>query len=940
MALDFPNNPPPQTGDTFSGDNGIIYTYDGVKWVGQGIQSGGGLPTASTTIAGVVKVDGSTITITNGVISSFGAGTPGADGASAYEIAVANGFVGDEAAWLASLVGQQGSQGIPGEPGIQGLPGEIGHTGPRGNVGPTGPQGIQGNIGPQGIQGIQGIQGNTGDQGPRGFTGNNGPQGSQGIQGIQGNVGEQGPRGFTGNVGPQGIPGIQGEIGNTGAQGVSVTLQGTLALISDLDTVVNPQQGDAWIVTESNGGDLYFYTDEATWDNIGKIVGPEGPRGQQGNTGETGPQGDVGPPGDQGNQGPQGEQGPQGDTGPQGDVGPPGDQGPRGPQGEQGVPGETGPQGDTGPEGPTGPQGPSANQELNVDSNVQFSTLLLTNGDDHNGTQNFVQARFTYGGTEQFAHFLHTRHYDNADDRQGNAFDFYTNANNSIQTNPPVHGLTIETGRVGIGGIDSPQYTLDVNGDVAGQNLQVKADGSIYFNSIGSEVTENRPGDSYNFYSTPTTSIAPATGTGCLLNVSYNSGDTAYQVNVNEGGNYEYNVGDRLKITGDQLGGATPANDLIVVVTALYSGPVPGAVFSVDYVSGTPVAYTDGLHVRVDGSEWTFGNDGVLKLNSGLKFGDGTIQTTAATGGGSGATRWDAVPAEAGCPIYTELTPDYFKAQTQKSHIELYNNGDWGVGSQNLGHYIRSRPTLDESTDINIHNNTVDWYFREDGTLSLPSSSNALYTTTNALIKSVSDIQLSAGDDIGSNWIFGGNGRLTFPEGASISPDGGESLLVSAKDGVALWTSTSDVETGACDLSAVHSRAQNNNTEGVEIWARSKGSDVNIWSFDKNGNIVFPDATVQTTAFNVPSSEAAPGAGLLWFNPVEARMYVKYNNQWVDASPTVLPEPDTNPTLESVTFNDATVQTTAWTGVVSYDNVTDKPAFVGGGAASTWLTAD
>lgn len=38
-------------------------------------------------------------------------GEQGEQGASAYEIAVANGFVGDEAAWLASLVGAQGEQG-------------------------------------------------------------------------------------------------------------------------------------------------------------------------------------------------------------------------------------------------------------------------------------------------------------------------------------------------------------------------------------------------------------------------------------------------------------------------------------------------------------------------------------------------------------------------------------------------------------------------------------------------------------------------------------------------------------------------------------------------------------------------------------------------------------------------------------------------------------
>jgi len=61
-------------------------------------------------------------------------GADGMDGASAYEIAVANGFVGDEAAWLASLVGPQGPQG---EQGIQG---------PQGTQGPAGPS-VWGGIG-------------------------------------------------------------------------------------------------------------------------------------------------------------------------------------------------------------------------------------------------------------------------------------------------------------------------------------------------------------------------------------------------------------------------------------------------------------------------------------------------------------------------------------------------------------------------------------------------------------------------------------------------------------------------------------------------------------------------------------------------------------------------------------------------------------------------
>jgi hypothetical protein len=42
------------------------------------------------------------------------AGPQGPAGLSAYEVAVANGFVGTEEEWLASLVGPQGPQGEPG----------------------------------------------------------------------------------------------------------------------------------------------------------------------------------------------------------------------------------------------------------------------------------------------------------------------------------------------------------------------------------------------------------------------------------------------------------------------------------------------------------------------------------------------------------------------------------------------------------------------------------------------------------------------------------------------------------------------------------------------------------------------------------------------------------------------------------------------------------
>lgn len=74
--------------------------------------------------------------ITNVVIEvqeqAPGGGGSGNDGASAYEIAVANGFVGTEVEWLASLQGEDGADGAQGPQGIQGVQGNDGSDGADG----------------------------------------------------------------------------------------------------------------------------------------------------------------------------------------------------------------------------------------------------------------------------------------------------------------------------------------------------------------------------------------------------------------------------------------------------------------------------------------------------------------------------------------------------------------------------------------------------------------------------------------------------------------------------------------------------------------------------------------------------------------------------------------------------------------------------------------
>src|SRR5690625_2376242 len=65
-------------------------------------------------------------------------GGAGADGKSAYEIAVEQGFEGDVNEWLESLKGERGEQGLQGPQGEQGPAGEDGAQGPPGKDGADG----------------------------------------------------------------------------------------------------------------------------------------------------------------------------------------------------------------------------------------------------------------------------------------------------------------------------------------------------------------------------------------------------------------------------------------------------------------------------------------------------------------------------------------------------------------------------------------------------------------------------------------------------------------------------------------------------------------------------------------------------------------------------------------------------------------------------------
>ena len=224
-------------------------------------------------------------------------------GLSGYGIAVANGFSGTQAEWLTSLVGDQGIQGVQGATGPIGLTGATGiewqgewdnsvnyvnndavfHNGaswfasgdPDVGDEPSEvssfwyPLALQGATGSQGVQGVQGATGSQGIQGDQGIQGEQGVQGDTGSQGLQGDVGPQGDQGIQGEQGvqgiqgDQGIQGVQGDQGIQGEQGIQGDTGATGAGLNILGTLNDETE----LPSTGSSGDAYIIADDLyIWD--------------------------------------------------------------------------------------------------------------------------------------------------------------------------------------------------------------------------------------------------------------------------------------------------------------------------------------------------------------------------------------------------------------------------------------------------------------------------------------------------------------------------------------------------------------------------------------------------------------------------------------------------------------------------------------------------
>ena len=162
------------------------------------------------------------------IITSGMLGPEGPPGDSAYQLAVANGFVGTIEEWLESLTGPPGA----------------GSTGPTGPIGPSGTAGSVGATG-VGATGASGAAGADGATGPVGLTGATGPQGATGPLSASLALGETSDTAYRGDRGKAAYDHSQITSGNP--HGTTAADVGALASGSGYNTA------NGWLKLDGSG---------------------------------------------------------------------------------------------------------------------------------------------------------------------------------------------------------------------------------------------------------------------------------------------------------------------------------------------------------------------------------------------------------------------------------------------------------------------------------------------------------------------------------------------------------------------------------------------------------------------------------------------------------------------------------------------------------------
>jgi hypothetical protein len=284
----------------------LVWNQTNLRWQPGTVGSGGGnytLPTASTTVLGGVKVDGTTITINNGVITAVGGGS-GIDLTALANYLTANGYA------TQTYVNNQISNIVDGAPTLLNTLNELAEaladnpnfaadvllktggtmTGALTLSGaPT--QDLQAATKKYVDDSIAAIPAPTTNLDALTDVDTTGVTNGQ-ILGWNGTTWVP-----TANSGAKGDTGAQGPIGPDGLSisSATVTLAGRLQLTLTDNSIVDAGNVSGIKTASVNGsGELILTKQDNTTINVGSVVGPQGIQGSTGATGAIGPQGATG----------------------------------------------------------------------------------------------------------------------------------------------------------------------------------------------------------------------------------------------------------------------------------------------------------------------------------------------------------------------------------------------------------------------------------------------------------------------------------------------------------------------------------------------------------------------------------------------------------------------------------------------------------------------
>lgn len=627
--------------------------------------------------------------------------------------------------------------------------------------------------------------------------------------------------------------------------------------------------------------------------------------------------------------------------------------------------------------------GSSFDQSLNTTDNVQFNSLQLINGQDLYGSGHTNQISFGFAGTTTLNHYLRTRHNEAL---AGNAFDFYT-SDGTPESTTPVLGLTIENGS-----IKSTQVLAGQGIPTVGQT----ATAGFAFNEDSRDTGMFSPDNGHLHLYSNARKIFDGTDNDVSIITSNNdySGTNSWHFDRNGILTFPTTVAGPVGQTTQAFGMGNlfaweDGNNWVISVADPATGAWGGNPISIspglegysylfmpndatsngNAVSLSNTASTGTVRIDASNSSWTFVGDGTLALPmSGAIKNKRLVDVTIQSGiyQPNGVYYNDLGMPELsslwkpGLPVVLQLTDPTGDWATLNGQVLYISH----VGGELVT--LCSDPQL--TTLINVVNGT--------------------YTGGKILSTNYDNSYISIQTSVSNPWVFGSDSNLSLPGdldvGAGSYPNQGHIYIDNALNGSTSirWLNRSTENNHLFRVYADGKDTLANErfkaaivddaflittTSAITGIGSSLGSD-HTWSFGTDAGLTFPDFTTQYTAYQgvavVSATAPAEAKGRLWFNTQDARMYVLYNNQWVDTNPAVIP-PTSTYTGElvieetrisntdytgamdieienankvwkftgqgNVVFPDATVQTTAFPGV--------SELVIDGGEAHTWLTA-